>query len=142
MPDMAGTPRSIALLDLRSEPEGPTGPRLQASDVALMIAGTREPPSFAPSSPRQRDRLWELSTNLHCSIIGTCLSTADLRALLTKLGDARARGASEHDLHGQAVSRAGRKDEGGKLLHKLLDRRHERDVARFARAGTAEDVRR
>lgn len=94
------------------------------------------------SSPSRRDRLWELSTNLHCSIIGTCLSTADLRSLLAKLGDTKARTASEHELHGQAVTRAGRKDEGGKLLHKLLDRRHEREVGRFSTATTTEEVRR
>src|SRR5690348_17201411 len=30
----------------------------------------------------QRKRIWELSGNLHCSIIGTCFSTAELRQLL------------------------------------------------------------
>lgn len=94
--------------------------------------------SFTPPAER-RDRLWELSPNLHCSIIGTCLTTADLRSLMAKLGLPRA--ASEHDLHAQAVSRAARKDDGGKLLHKLLDRRHAREVQHFAKADDAAALR-
>ncbi|KMO42787.1 hypothetical protein VQ02_02340 [Methylobacterium variabile] len=88
-----------------------------------------------------RDRLWELSSNLHCSIIGTCLSTADLRSVLAKLGEPAARTASDHDLHGRAVSRAGRREGGAKVLHKLLDRKHAREVARFDKAATTEAVR-
>ena len=66
-----------------------------------------------------RDRLWELSSNLHCSIIGTCLSTADLRSVLAKLGEPAARTASDHDLHGRAVSRAGRREAGTGLRDRI-----------------------
>src|SRR5215470_17432321 len=73
------------------------------------------------SQPRgQRARIWELAGHLHCSIIGTCLSTGELRSLLTKLGLAKP-GASDHELHGQAVSLAGRRDQAAKLLQKALD---------------------
>ena len=96
---------------------------------------------FVPPVPTRRDRLWELSTNLHCSIIGTCLTTSDLRSFLIKIGDPAARTGSDHALHGQAVGRARRKEEGGKLLHKLMDRRHEREVVRFGRARTVGEVR-
>ena len=89
----------------------------------------------------RRDRIWELSSNLHCSIIGTCLSTGDLRSLLNKVGHGDARTASDHALHGRGVMLAGRRDGGGKLLQKLLDRRHEREIDRFAKAKTTEEVR-
>jgi hypothetical protein len=88
----------------------------------------------------RRDRIWDLSTSLHCSIIGTCLTTRELRGLFAKLGDVDAKTASDHALHGRAVMLASRRDNGGKLLQKLLDRRHERDVARFTKARTNDEV--
>ncbi|WP_449409293.1 DUF2325 domain-containing protein [Methylobacterium komagatae] len=48
---------------------------------------------------------------------------------------------SEHRLHGEVVHLARRKDGGGKLLQKMLDRRHEREIRRFDRARTVDDVR-
>lgn len=90
---------------------------------------------------RGRDRIWELSPNLHCSVVGTCLSTADLRQLFAKLNDPDARTASEHALHGRAVRAAGQKEVAGKLLNKLLDKRHETAIRRFAKARTAAEVR-
>jgi hypothetical protein len=37
------------------------------------------------AAPR-RTKIWEFGANLHCSIIGTCLSTAELRQILRKAG--------------------------------------------------------
>lgn len=88
-----------------------------------------------------RDRIWELSPNLHCSVVGTCLSTGDLRQLFAKLNDPDARTASDHALHGRAVRAAGQKEVAGKLLNKLLDKRHESAIRRFAKARTAAEVR-
>ncbi|OWJ59434.1 DUF2325 domain-containing protein [Inquilinus limosus] len=88
-----------------------------------------------------RDRIWELSPNLHCSVVGTCLSTGDLRQLFAKLNEPDARTASDHVLHGRAVRAAGQKEVAGKLLNKLLDKRHETAIRRFAKARTAAEVR-
>ena len=38
------------------------------------------------ASPQRRKKIWEFHSNLHCSIIGTCLSTGELRQVLRKLG--------------------------------------------------------
>ncbi|GGF70334.1 hypothetical protein GCM10007301_32630 [Azorhizobium oxalatiphilum] len=89
----------------------------------------------------RREHLWELSSNLHCSIIGTCLSTADLRSHFAKLKEPKARTASDHELHSLGVMAAGRRDVPGKLLNKLLDRRHEGHIRRFAKARSVEEVR-
>ncbi|HMG51456.1 MAG TPA: DUF2325 domain-containing protein [Inquilinus sp.] len=91
--------------------------------------------------PARRDRVWDLSPNLHCSVVGTCLTTAELRQLFAKLNDPDARTASDHTLHGRAVRAAGQKDVAGKLLNKLLDKRHEVPVKRFAKARTTAEVR-
>lgn len=125
---------------LRILAQTPAGYPGRAFTPAFPPATAPDATPFTPPASR-RDRLWELSPNLHCSIIGTCLTTADLRSLMAKLGIAASAGVSEHDLHAQAVSRAARKEEGGKLLHKLLDRRHERDIQRLARATNADALR-
>ncbi len=87
--------------------------------------------------PAERRRLWELSPTLHCSIIGTCLTTGELRQILGRI--ARREGltvgaSSDHDLHGLGVRFAQRRDRPGKLLHKALDRRHGGAIRSFASA--------
>ena len=100
--------------------------------------------AFAPTQakPIRRNRIWELSANLHCSIVGTCLTTGDLWQLFAKLNGAEAKVASDHLLHNRAVRAAGQHDVAGKLLNKLLERRHERMIKRFARVHSPDDVRR
>jgi Uncharacterized protein conserved in bacteria (DUF2325) len=102
---------------------------------------TRELEDLLARPPRQRSKLWEFGTNLHCSIIGTCLSTSELRQVLAKIGRREAPDASEHDLHASAVLLSGKHQDGAKLLHKALDRRHRVAISQFDKAKTAADVR-
>jgi hypothetical protein len=92
------------------------------------------------AGPARRTKIWEFNTNLHCSIIGTCLSTGELRQVLKKLGVA-APDSSDHELHGAAVSLAGRHDKAAKLLHKALDERHRVAINQFSKATTEDAVR-
>jgi hypothetical protein len=92
------------------------------------------------SSPARRTKIWELSKHLHCSIIGTCLSTGELRQVLGKTNFV-CDGASDHDLHGQGVRLAGQHDGAGKLLHKTLDKRHRLAIKQFEKAKTEQEVR-
>ncbi|HEX4569826.1 MAG TPA: DUF2325 domain-containing protein [Dongiaceae bacterium] len=92
------------------------------------------------SLPKRRLRIYELNPNLHCSIVGTCLSTGDLRQLLGKLNIAAIPALSEHDLHKHGVTLANQKDAAGKLLHKALDRRHKTALNQFAKAKSEADV--
>jgi Uncharacterized protein conserved in bacteria (DUF2325) len=93
------------------------------------------------SAPPGRRKIWDFVTHFHCSIIGTCLSTAELRHILIKLGRQEAETASEHDLHASGVLIASQRHEGAKLLHKALDRRHRVSINRFDKAKTTEEVR-
>jgi hypothetical protein len=100
---------------------------------------TRDAPA-PPSAPPRRTKIWEFNTNLHCSIIGTCLSTGELRQTLKKLGVA-SQTCTDHELHGIAVTLAGRQDEAAKQLNKALDHRHKLAVSQFAKATTEEEIR-
>lgn len=101
----------------------------------------RELEQLLARPPRQRSRLRDFGPNLHCSIIGTCLTTAELRQVFLKIGRREAAGATEHDIHASAVLVAGKHPEGAKLLSKALDRRHRAAIGRFEKAKTADEVR-
>jgi hypothetical protein len=100
-----------------------------------------QPPLVAIDAKGRRSKIWDIAPSLHCSIIGTCLTAAELRQFLVKLGDADAKTASDNVLHGYGVRAAGKHDLIGKLLNKMLDGRHEATIRRFAKASSAAQVR-
>jgi hypothetical protein len=59
---------------------------------------------------------------------------------LIKLGCQESATASEHDLHASGVLIASQRNDGAKLLHKALDRRHRVSINRFEKAKTVEAV--
>jgi hypothetical protein len=87
-----------------------------------------------PLRDRRRRRICDINSSLHCSIIGTCFSTAELRALLLRLKLDGAETASDHELHGQGVLLARNRDAAAKLLSKALDRRHQLAINQLAKA--------
>lgn len=89
---------------------------------------------------RQRAKLWELSESVHCSIIGTCLTTAELRRVMGKVLPGDMSRFSDHDLHSQAVGLCNQHNASSKLLQKALDHRHETVIKRFARLQGEEAV--
>src|SRR5262245_61256284 len=115
--------------------------RPQTTSAPRALPGLDLVPAVGQDKLVRRDRIWELSSNLHCSIVGTCLTTSALRQLLTKLGQADAKTASDHDIHSRGVCVAGHHDVAGKMLNRMLEKRHEAHVKRFARAKTAAEVK-
>jgi hypothetical protein len=87
-----------------------------------------------PSSSKRRTQIWDLHHSLHCSIIGTCLTTAELRRLLVRLQVVGVESADEHDLHMLGVLLAGRPKAGAIHLQKALDRAHRLALNQFAKA--------
>jgi hypothetical protein len=108
--------------------------------TALKARGTDAPQSpqaagvFVPPAPRRRTAIFDMHASVHCSIIGTCLSSAETRRILVKLGVPGAETAADHDVHKQGVALAGNAQGGGKVIQKALDRRHETVVKQFAKA--------
>jgi uncharacterized protein DUF2325 len=90
---------------------------------------------------RQRRKLWELASHLYCSIVGTCLSTTELRKVVAKFKGHELKGFSDLAVHEEAVKAAAHHDTASRLLHKALDRRHAATIKRFYKAQDTEAVR-
>ncbi|POR51198.1 uncharacterized protein DUF2325 [Paraburkholderia eburnea] len=89
---------------------------------------------------RRRTRLADLDAHLHCSIIGTCLSTHELRKLVPKYAPLDGQRASDLDIHHTAVELAIQGGAGGKALQKALDTRYAGALRRFSSARDADAV--
>ena len=116
------------------------GAAIPAGGFAAALALVGRPAEIAEASPARRSKIWEFHSSLHCSIIGTCLSTAELRQTLGKLGVANA-GHTDHELHATAVSLACQHSAAAKLLNKALDQRHRLAVSQFGKVRTEQEVR-
>ena len=122
-------------------PPGRAVSRATFRHADFVPAAFAERPAFEVPAERRRTQIWELGKSLHCSIIGTCLSSSELRQLLVRLGVRGADRASDHGLHVQGVLLCGSREAGAKLLHKALDRRHRGAIAQFAKARDDEALR-
>lgn len=74
----------------------------------------------------QRVKLWELSGEFHCPIIGTCLSIQELHKVARQSRINFPVNISDYDIHGHMVSEASTKGIISRNLHKLLDRKYHR----------------
>ena len=99
------------------------------------------PSDAASPQPARRSKIWELAETLHCSIIGTCLSNAELRHALARLGVNGIEAADDHELHVVGVMLAGRRDAGAKMLQRALDRRHALAIKQYAKAKDEQALR-
>lgn len=89
---------------------------------------------------RRRSKLAELDHHLHCSVIGTCLTTHELRKLVPKFVDLDRQQASDLQIHHAAVELAIAGGAGSKALHKALDERYAGAIRRFDQARDEEAV--
>lgn len=99
-------------------------------------------PAAAEPSARsgRRLRLWEMEHKCHCSIVGTCLSGAELRKLAGKIRLALPEDATEYTLHVAFVGIAAEAGGAAKLVGKTLDRKFATQIARFAKAASEEEL--
>jgi len=89
---------------------------------------------------KRRPRLSELDSHLHCSIIGTCLSTHELRKLVPKYTDLDRQRATDLEIHHTAVELAIEGGAAGKALHKALDERYAGAIRQFDKAKDGDAV--
>jgi hypothetical protein len=83
-----------------------------------------EPAASKEPAPHRRTRLAELDTHIHCSVIGTCLGTSELRKLVPRFAALDREHATDLQIHHAAVELAVTGGAGAKALHKALDARY------------------
>jgi hypothetical protein len=108
--------------------------------VSVRLFELEPDPLVTGPLPPRRTRLWKLHSSLHCSIVGTCFTTGELRQVMGRIGFLGIDKSSDHELHGKAVSLAGQHGQPSKLLLKALDRRHKAAIAKFDSAKWALDL--
>ncbi len=90
-----------------------------------------------------RRKIWDLSDGWHCSIVGTCLSLRDLRALGRKLAlEPKPGFPVDYQLHGHFVGHAATRNKTSKFLNSLLDRKHASAIRRLTKASSPDDLTR
>ena len=101
-------------------------------------AGRDAPPPLTG----QRLRLWEIRHDLHCAVLGTCLSYAELVKIGRKAGFTPQQGASEYEVHACFVRQVAEPGHLARLIHKLLDRKYRStiEVCRPARSESELDA--
>ncbi len=97
-------------------------------DASSALSAASKP----PVAPRRRATLAELDVNIHCSVIGTCLSTSGLRKLVPRFTTLDREHATDLQIHHAAVELASAGGAGAKALHKALDDRFERTIRHFS----------
>jgi hypothetical protein len=91
-----------------------------------------QPSATEQPAVHRRTRLAELDMHIHCSVIGTCLSTFELRKLVPRFTDLDRERATDLQIHHAAVELAIEGEAGAKALNKALDRRYALAIKRFS----------
>ena len=94
-----------------------------------------------PKQPaNQRHKLWEIRPDLHCTILGTCLSYADLLKIGRKAGFVQSETATEYEVHNCFVHRAEEPERLARLMHKALDAKYRAAIHACQQAQCAADL--
>lgn len=97
--------------------------------------------SAAAATTARRPKLWELKGGLHCSVVGTCLSEADLTALARRSRVDVPADATSYEVHGFFVGEAAKDGPIARAITKTLDQRFEGAVRRAQRCACPAELR-
>jgi hypothetical protein len=116
----------------------PIKPALSVADFAVARQDAEKPRVIAQAAAsKRRIQIRDLHHSLHCSIIGTCLTTGELRRLLIRLEVAGIEAKDDHGVHQLGVMLASGPAIGAKQLQKALDRKHKLALNHFAKVKDA-----
>lgn len=89
----------------------------------------------------RRSKLSDLDDHVHCSIIGTCLTTGELRKLVPHYDLAIDRkSSSDLEIHHAALNLSTKSEVAAKELTKALDTRHAATIKRFKAAANEAEL--
>lgn len=89
---------------------------------------------------QKRKKLWEIDNGHHCSVIGTCLTMAELKKISKKIAKGLVINTTDFQLHSSFVNIADTLSADCKILQKHLDRKYKNVLRRFSKAGTDEEI--
>lgn len=102
-------------------------------DIYLTLVPEQEKPA--------QKKVWEIETCYKCSLIGTCLSRAELRKLAKeKVYNIEGR-PSDYQLHARFIAISDRADASGKALHKYFQRKYGAAVKPYLKATSDEELK-
>ena len=101
-----------------------------------------ETPLPASVQANKRKNIWELSSHHHCSIVGTCLTIGEARALGKKIG-AKCPNPEDLDatIHSILVRESSTKNRVSTLLCKALNKKYDSSVRTFSKCKTPIEIR-
>lgn len=100
-------------------------------EPAPLLPTPAQTTSSAATPSRRRRRLWELERKHLCSLVGSCLSLAELRRL-ARQGGFRGERFDAYRLYVEAVSLAGTCNAVAQRMQAMLERKYAAWVKRFA----------
>ena len=87
-------------------------------------------PQEQTAAATRRRKIWDIKTNCHCLICGTCLSVPELRKIAAKANVHIAPDATDYEIHGHFVECAVQPNAVAKLTQKALDRKYRTVIER------------
>jgi hypothetical protein len=101
----------------------------------------KETSSTTSSPANKRKKIWELSSHHHCSIVGTCLTIGEARALGKKIG-ATCPNPEDLDatIHSILVRESVTKNRASTLLNKTLNKKYESSLRIFNKCNTPLEI--
>jgi hypothetical protein len=96
------------------------------------------PVSKQSSVYAKRKKIWELETGFHCSVVGTCLSLAELRHLCKKMKISMQSQFADYDWHHSFVRVAGSDSFAARTLNKHLDKKYKETIKQTLKLNTEE----
>ena len=82
--------------------------------------------------------IWD-HADYQCPIVGTCLTTGELRKLASRVGLLLPQNASDYELHGSFVTLVKQAHRPAKIVQKFLDRKFMRQMKRFTKVAGDDD---
>jgi hypothetical protein len=119
-------------------PSGPLQGDVQGA-FSTISARYNSQETVAEQSTLVRRKIWEVE-GCQCSVIGTCLSMAELRKIARKTGLRIEPGDSDFDIHVRAVQACRSKGTVSAYVNKVLDRTYRDDIRKFAKALTEREL--
>ncbi len=101
-----------------------------------------EPVPVSVSTPgSRRRRIWDLSHECHCPVVGVCIPLTLLRRIVNKAVNGKTV-ADDYEIHVGAVAECGRRNRLSEALQQELEQRYARTIQEFRAAKTTEAVTR